>query len=131
MTDLARFANRDDLANIQYSLKKLQRAGLIRKTAKTSGREAGYGATSQAREWTEHFLALRQELFTDPTAQILDFREQLATCAKLLNTLAGFYDHGTRVNASREQVSVAEPTARPAHGRSVEPGHGPADPQAD
>jgi predicted MarR family transcription regulator len=106
VTDIARFANRDDTANIQYSLKKLIRAGLIRKTPDSSAREASYGATEQAREWTVHFIALRKELFTDPSAQILDFEEQLATCAKLLNTIAGFYDHGTRVNANREQVAL-------------------------
>jgi predicted MarR family transcription regulator len=119
VTDIARFANRDDTANIQYSLKKLLRAGLIRKTPNSSAREASYGATEQAREWTEHFIALRRELFTDPSAQILDFQEQLATCAKLLNTLAGFYDHGTRVNASREQVAPAALVEEAGKGGSV------------
>ena len=102
--DIARFANRDDTANIQYSLKKLVRAGLIRKTPHSSGREASYGFTERAREWTAQSIALRRELFTDPSAQILDFQERLASCSKLLNTIAGFYDHGTRVTASREQV---------------------------
>lgn len=105
VTDIARFANRDDTANIQYSLKKLLRAGLIRKAEKSSAREASYDATERAREWAEHFVALRRELFTDPSAQVLDFQEQLAISSKLLNTIAGFYDHGTRVMASREQVA--------------------------
>jgi predicted MarR family transcription regulator len=107
VTDIARFANRDDTANIQYSLKKLLRAGLIYKAPHSSAREASYSVTERAREWTRHFLALRRELFTDPSAQILDFQEQLAAAAKLLNTIAGFYDHGTRVTASREQASNA------------------------
>jgi predicted MarR family transcription regulator len=107
VADVARFANRDDTANIQYSLKKLLRSGLIRKTPHSSAREASYCVTDRAREWTTQFIAMRRELFTDPSAQILNFQDQLASCSKLLNTIAGFYDHGARVTASREQV--AEP----------------------
>ncbi len=105
VADIARFANRDDIANIQYSLKKLMRAGLIEKAAKGSARETSYRATELARNRTREFLLLRRELFTDPSAQILNFDQQLETCAKLMNTIAGFYDHGARVMASREQTA--------------------------
>jgi predicted MarR family transcription regulator len=118
VTDIARFANRDDTANIQYSLKKLLRAGLIRKAPHSSAREVCYGVTERAHDWTTQFVALRRELFTDPSAQILDFQEQLAACSKLLNTIAGFYDHGTRVTASREQVATARAADRPPARRS-------------
>ncbi len=88
-----------------YSLKKLMRAGLIEKAAKGSARETSYRATELARNRTREFLLLRRELFTDPSAQILNFDQQLETCAKLMNTIAGFYDHGARVMASREQTA--------------------------
>ncbi|MEQ9334226.1 winged helix DNA-binding protein [Thalassobaculum sp.] len=115
VADIARFANRDDIANIQYSLKKLLRAELIRKAGRTSARETSYEVTGLAREWTAAFVNLRRELFTDPSAQILDFDAQLATCGKLLNTIAGFYDHGTRVMSGREQIApdAVAPRARP------------------
>lgn len=112
--DIARFANRDDIANIQYSLKKLLRAGLICKAAETSARETCYVVTDLARAWTADFVRLRRELFTDPSAQILDFDAQLATCGKLLNTITGFYDHGTRVMSGLEQIGspdASEPQA--------------------
>jgi predicted MarR family transcription regulator len=108
VADIARFANRDDIANIQYSLKKLLRAGLIEKNQKTSARETSYAVTALAREWTEEFTALRRRLFTDPSAQILDFDDQLDKAGRLLNTIAGFYDHGTRIMSSAEQTSVGE-----------------------
>jgi predicted MarR family transcription regulator len=110
VADIARFANRDDIANIQYSIKKLVRAGLIRKAANSSARETSYLVTELARAWTEDFLRLRRELFTEPSAEMLDFDEQLAACGKLLNTVAGFYDHGTRVMSAREQM---EPSSHP------------------
>jgi predicted MarR family transcription regulator len=107
VADIARFANRDDIANIQYSLKKLLRAGLIEKAGKTSARETSYVVTALAREWTKEFIALRRRLFTDPSARILDFDDQLEAAGRLLNTIAGFYDHGTRVMSSVEQTSGA------------------------
>jgi predicted MarR family transcription regulator len=107
VADIARFANRDDIANIQYSLKKLLRAGLIEKTSKTSARETSYTGTALAREWTKEFTALRRRLFTDPSANILDFDDQLDKAGRLLNTIAGFYDHGTRIMSSKEQTSLA------------------------
>jgi len=105
VTDVARFANRDDIANIQYSLKKLLRAGLIEKAGRTSARETSYLVTELARHWTRDFLQLRRQLFTDPAAQIPDFDDQLEKSAHLLNLIAGFYDHGTRVISGAEQMA--------------------------
>ena len=110
VTDVARFANRDDIANIQYSLKKLVRAGLIEKAERTSARETSYVVTPLARKWTANFLALRRQLFTDPSAQILGFDEQLEKSANLLNLIAGFYDHGTRVMTGAEQMDAHQQT---------------------
>src|SRR4029077_10136888 len=64
VTDIARFANRDDIANIQYSLKKLLRAKLLAKSNPSSARETTYAATELARELTRNFVVLRRTLFT-------------------------------------------------------------------
>ena len=113
VTDIARFANRDDIANIQYSLKKLTRAGLIEKAGRTSARETSYVVTEIARHWTQDFLKLRRQLFTDPAAQLPDFDDQLEKSAHLLNLVAGFYDHGTRVMSGAEQMADARPQPKP------------------
>jgi len=113
VTDIARFANRDDIANIQYSLKKLLRAGLIEKAGRTSARETSYVVTEIARHWTQDFLKLRRQLFTDPAAQLPDFDDQLEKSAHLLNLVAGFYDHGTRVMSGAEQMADARPQPKP------------------
>jgi predicted MarR family transcription regulator len=113
VTDIARFANRDDIANIQYSLKKLLRAGLIEKAGRTSARETSYIVTEIARHWTQDFLKLRRQLFTDPAAQIPDFDDQLEKSAHLLNLVAGFYDHGTRVMSGAEQMAETRPQPKP------------------
>lgn len=107
VSDIARFANRDDTANIQYSLKKLVRAGLVEKARRSSARETAYRATDLARAWTEDFVRLRRELFTGPSGRIKDLDEHLAAAGALLNTLAGLYDHGTRVMSGLEQRTGA------------------------
>lgn len=109
VADIARFGNRDDIANIQYSLKKLLGAGLIEKAGRTSARETSYIVTALARERTKRFVALRRQLLTDPSAQIFGFDMQLEKCANLLNTVAGFYDHGTRVMSGAEQTALTPP----------------------
>lgn len=107
VADIARFGNRDDTANIQYSLKKLVRADLIRKsTASSSRRLTSYEATKLARLWTQQFLQTRKELLTDPTSRLGGFDDDLAACSRLLNAIAGFYDHGARIVHAREQKSV-------------------------
>jgi predicted MarR family transcription regulator len=105
VADIARFANRDDVANIQYSLKKLLRARLTARSNSASMRETTYGATDLARQLTRNFVALRRALFTNSVAEVADFHEQLASGAKLLNTITGLYDHGTRVLACVEQTA--------------------------
>jgi predicted MarR family transcription regulator len=52
-------------------------------------------------------VQLRRQLFTNPSAQILDFDDQLEKSAELLNLIAGFYDHGTRVMSGAEQMTRA------------------------
>jgi predicted MarR family transcription regulator len=86
-------------------LKKLLRAGLIEKAGRTSARETSYVVTELARHWTQDFLQLRRRLFTDPAARVPDFDDQLEKSANLLNLIAGFYDHGTRVMSGAEQMA--------------------------
>lgn len=119
VSDIARFANRDDTANIQYSLKKLVRAGLIAKAGRSSARETAYAATDLARAWTEDFVRLRRELFTGPSGRIADLEAQLEAAGTLLNTLAGLYDHGTRVMSGLEQRTGAGEGPEPAKPHSM------------
>jgi predicted MarR family transcription regulator len=121
VADIARFANRDDIANIQYSLKKLLRARLIAKSKPSSMRETTYGATGLAQQLTRNFVALRRTLFTNSVAETKDFREQLTSGAKLLNTITGLYDHGTRVLACVEQTAEldAPENTKPPSGPSA------------
>lgn len=103
--ELSRFANRDDIANIQYSLRKLIKAGLVEKAPGSTNRETRYQASFKGRKLTENFLALRRELLMEPSAEIPDFDVQLRRAARAMSLITSFYDHGTRAMAGRPKVA--------------------------
>ena len=62
VSDLSRFSNRDDISNIQYSLRKLTAAGMIEKVPGSTNRDTRYRPTAAGREATEYLVAARREL---------------------------------------------------------------------
>ena len=100
ITDLSRFANRDDISNIQYSLRKLIKAGLVAKVAGTTNRDTAYAATERGIQVTEQLVQLRRELLTEPTAE-LNIDAQLKALTRMMGLLTGIYDHGSRTLTGR------------------------------
>lgn len=101
ITDLRRFANRDDISNIQYSLRKLIKADLVEKVAGSTNRDTAYSVTGKGREITGHLVKLRRELLTEPTSSVQDIDEQLRALTRMLGLLTGVYDHGSRTLTGR------------------------------
>jgi predicted MarR family transcription regulator len=97
--DLQLFTNRSDVANIQYSIKKLSAAGLIER-AKRAKRAAGQGAaytlTGHGRKVTDDYVRARKALIAmipqAPESVVGDAR----TATRLLLQLTGLYDHVSR-----------------------------------
>lgn len=111
VTELSRFANRDDIANIQYSLRKLIKAGLVEKAPGSTNRETAYQVTAKARALTGEFLDARRELLMNPSNAIPGFDEQLREAARVMSLITSFYDHGTRVMTGRDRFHTDEPPA--------------------
>lgn len=65
---LSRFTNRDDISNIQYSLRKLTAAGLIEKVSGSTNRDTRYQPTEKGRKLTDELVAIRRELLIGPGA---------------------------------------------------------------
>lgn len=100
--DLARLTNRDDVPNIQYSLRKLIGAGLVlRKGAGRSG--VSYECTLEGRRVTDDFGALRQQLLLAEIASLPGFSARLAEAARTLNVLSGIYEEVARVAATHRR----------------------------
>jgi predicted MarR family transcription regulator len=101
VSELSRFTNRDDISNIQYSLRKLAAAGLIEKVPGTANRDTRYRPTEAGRAITEAMVGRRRELLIDPSANLNDVEAQLRTATAAMSLLTGLYDHVSRVLSGR------------------------------
>src|ERR1700722_18560435 len=77
VSDLSRFTNRDDISNIQYSLRKLAAAGLIEKVPGTTNRDTRYRPTAAGQAITEAMVDRRRELLITPSRNLEDVEAQL------------------------------------------------------
>lgn len=101
--DLARLTNRDDVPNIQYSLRKLIGAGLVlRKGAGRSG--VTYEVTETGRRVTDDYGALRRRLLLQAVANVPGFSDRLAEATRTLNLLSGIYEEISRVAATHRRA---------------------------
>lgn len=97
--ELARLTNRDDIPNIQYSLRKLVKEGLVEKHG--SGRSGvTYSATEEGCRVTDEYSALRRKLLIAAVEDLPEFTEKLESATRTLNMLTGIYEEISRVAAT-------------------------------
>jgi len=101
IADLLRFANREDTSNVQYSLRKLIKAGFVRQVKGSTNRDMAYAVTEEGNRITSRLVALRHELLMLPTNEIEGLDTQLRSITAALGLVTGLYDHGTRVLVGR------------------------------
>jgi predicted MarR family transcription regulator len=100
--DLARLTNRDDVPNIQYSLRKLIGAALVlRQGAGRSG--VTYAVTDKGRQVTDDYGALRRRLLLLAIGNMPGFSDRLAEATRTLNLLSGVYEEIARVAATHRR----------------------------
>ncbi len=101
LSDISRFMNRDDLANIQYSVRKLLKAGLIEKASDRSARGTTYRSTAAGRAAVAEFVARRRELVLGPAEEMAQLRDQLRAATKVMSHFIGLYDQAARAMSTR------------------------------
>ena len=101
ISGVARHLNRDDISNLQYSLRKLTKAGLIERAGRNdSKRSATYKVTDEGTRVSELFAQFRRELLLSLTDSIKDFDADVSIASRILNITSGLYDHASAVAAS-------------------------------
>ena len=100
--DLARLANREDIPNIQYSLRKLIGAGLV--VREGSGR-AGvtYSVTDKGREVTDRYAEVRASLLIEAIDSVPNFPAKLDEATRTLELLTGIYEQVARAAATHRR----------------------------
>lgn len=100
ISELSRLLKRDDLSNLQYSVRKLLKAGLIEKTRQAgSKKDVVYQMTELGREITDQYAQFRKELLMsliEATGGKIDF----AAAARALNLMSAMYDQASCVAAT-------------------------------
>ncbi|MDF3415118.1 winged helix DNA-binding protein [Sulfitobacter sp. M57] len=100
--ELARLTNRDDIPNIQYSMRKLVSEGLIEKQG--SGRTGvTYQATDKGKQITDDYSAVRARLLIEQIKSLPEFDNRLKEAGQTLNILAGIYEEISRIAATHRR----------------------------
>lgn len=102
ISDLARLLNRDDLSNLQYSLRKMAKADLIEKAKGDSKKGVTYQVTPKGLEVTDAYARYRKELLLTLTGSIANFEGKLEDASQALNLMVGMYDQAACVAASHK-----------------------------
>ncbi|WP_179957711.1 winged helix DNA-binding protein [Exilibacterium tricleocarpae] len=101
ISEIARLMNRNDLSNLQYSVRKLVKAELIEKLGSNDHkRGATYQATRQGVAATDRYAEFRRELLVSLTQSISNSEENMNQVARVLSLLSGIYDQAACVAAS-------------------------------
>jgi predicted MarR family transcription regulator len=95
-TSLARQLNRDDLANIQYTLRKLASGNLIEKQKDERGRIYTYKLTKAGLKHVKQYAAVRSLLLPDKAKAIDAVDEKLDESRRFIGLLTGIYDEVAR-----------------------------------
>ncbi|MBM5810898.1 MAG: winged helix DNA-binding protein [Gammaproteobacteria bacterium] len=103
---IARQLNRDDIANVQYCLRKLVKMGLCRKAGEHSAKTLAFQVTARCRLLTDDYAELRRRILTEQTKIIEDVDQKLRDATKLINLLTGFYDEAARISAAYSLLST-------------------------
>lgn len=101
--DLARLSNREDIPNMQYSLRKLIGAGLVDKTG--SGRSGvTYSVTDKGREVTDRYAEVRSSLLAKAIQSVPDLRHRLEETTGTLDLITGIYEHAALSAATHRRL---------------------------
>jgi len=97
---IARMINRDDVANVQYSLRKLESAGLINKVTERGSKVHAYEVTEKGRSVTDKFARIRSELLVQSLKTVDKLDERIVGATQLLALLTGIYEEVSRTSAA-------------------------------
>lgn len=105
---IARMINRDDIPNIQYSLRKLEAKGLIEKVQGKGAKNFAYRVTEKGALTTDEYAALRSEVLLEPMATLGNFDASIAKVTQLLGVMTGIYEEAARSSATFSKDETEE-----------------------
>lgn len=117
LRELAYMANREDVPNIQYSLRKLIKGGFIVRNG--SGRSGvSYRASHLGQEVTDRYADIRAALLIEAIQRVPELAERLEDAARTLELMTGLYAQATQDAKTHRRYPPERkklvPTVKPA-----------------
>lgn len=105
ISEVGRLMNRDDMSNLQYSIRKLTKAGLIEKVG-VKGNKKGvtYRTTERGVKATDLYASYRREILVPLTRSVSASDKRMIELANLLTLLSGVYDQAACVAATHREI---------------------------
>jgi predicted MarR family transcription regulator len=94
--ELAQALNREDTANVLYSLRKLERMGLIERLPDLPRRQTTYKVTTQGVATTDRYATVRRKVLLGSMQGLVEMHAQLEQATRTLTHVTGQYDYGAR-----------------------------------
>jgi predicted MarR family transcription regulator len=122
--EIGKFLNRDDSSNILYSLRKLEKLGLIEKTGGAL-RQTAYQVTHRWREVTDAYADMRRRILLESVDKLAAPGDDLLVVTRTIWRISGLYEQAARTTAmttmlhpdsrieSKVSVSKRRPKRRP------------------
>ena len=106
---VAQTLNRNDLHNVQYSLRKLEKAGLIHRSRDAGSKTHLYSVTEEGFRHTEAYAELRRRLLIPQIELIGGAKELLAAATRVLTLMTGIYEEQAFAALTYEPVRNGVP----------------------
>jgi predicted MarR family transcription regulator len=104
---IANLLNRDDLQNIQYSLRKLLGMKLVQKAKDGSGKNVNLTVTNKGRQVCDEYANIRRMLLIEQVGQLEDAENRLLRAAKTVSIYTGLYDEAGRISPSYRSLDTS------------------------
>jgi predicted MarR family transcription regulator len=104
--EIGKFQNREDSSNILYALRKLEKAGYIRKSTGAS-RQTTYQVTDAGREVTDRYANLRKEILLDSIARSGGVVADLGSLTDGIWHISGLYEQAARKMTMMQMLQPA------------------------
>lgn len=105
IAEIQHFSNRRDIANIQYSIRKLAKAGLVQKARREAGRGTSYELTKYGLRITDAYVNARERMMLEFLHDRTSFVRDAESATRVMMMLTGIYDHLSRTDSAALQAA--------------------------
>jgi predicted MarR family transcription regulator len=93
---IAHLVNRNDMPNIQYSLRKLESEGLVCKKREKGTKNFVYEITRRGTQITDEYAKIRTEMLVKNMRALADIDQRTEQAAQTLSIMTGIYEESAR-----------------------------------